>query len=98
MNEGTTQNTAEGAAESTASTITEATCRRELDLEIPAEEVQGGGARGKGIRQGGARARLPSGKAPITLMRRRFADDIKGEVLQSLVPRTHRTSRLPSKN
>jgi len=34
-------------------------------------------------------ARVPGfrpGKAPITLIRRRFADDIKGEVLQSLVP------------
>ncbi len=34
-------------------------------------------------------ARVPGfrpGKAPITLIRRRFADDIKSEVLQSLVP------------
>jgi trigger factor len=28
------------------------------------------------------------GKAPLTLIRKRFADDIKGEVLQSLVPET----------
>ena len=34
-------------------------------------------------------ARIPGfrpGKAPVTLIRRRFADDIQGEVLQSLVP------------
>ena len=34
-------------------------------------------------------ARVPGfrpGKAPVSLIRRRFADDIKGEVLQSLVP------------
>ena len=34
-------------------------------------------------------ARIPGfrpGKAPVTLVRRRFAEDIKGEVLQSLVP------------
>jgi trigger factor len=34
-------------------------------------------------------ARIPGfrpGKAPVALIRRRFADDIKGEVLQSLVP------------
>ena len=34
-------------------------------------------------------ARVPGfrpGKAPVTLIRRRFADDIKSEVLQSLVP------------
>ena len=34
-------------------------------------------------------ARIPGfrpGKAPVTLVRRRFADDIQGEVVQSLVP------------
>ena len=34
-------------------------------------------------------ARIPGfrpGKAPVTLIRRRFADDIQGEVVQSLVP------------
>src|SRR6266852_4166017 len=34
-------------------------------------------------------ARVPGcrpGKAPVSLIRRRFADDIKGEVVQSLVP------------
>ena len=34
-------------------------------------------------------ARVPGfrpGKAPVPLIRRRFADDIKSEVLQSLVP------------
>ena len=67
--------------------MTEATCRRELDLEIPAETVQKAVAR---VAKEFARvARVPGfrpGKAPITLIRRRFADDIKSEVLQSLVP------------
>ena len=34
-------------------------------------------------------ARIPGfrpGKAPVPLIRRRFANDIKGEVLQSLLP------------
>ena len=34
-------------------------------------------------------ARVPGfrpGKAPVTLIRRRFAEDIQGEVVQSLVP------------
>jgi trigger factor len=34
-------------------------------------------------------ARIPGfrpGKAPVTLIRRRFAEDIQGEVVQSLVP------------
>jgi len=65
----------------------EATCRRELELEIPAETVQEAVAR---VAKEFARvARVPGfrpGKAPITLIRRRFADDIKSEVLQSLVP------------
>src|ERR1700733_7322390 len=67
--------------------MTEATCRRELDLEIPAETVQKAVAR---VAKEFARvARVPGfrpGKAPITLIRRKFADDIKSEVLQSLVP------------
>ncbi|HEX3371462.1 MAG TPA: trigger factor [Candidatus Acidoferrales bacterium] len=67
--------------------MSEATCRRELDLEIPAETVQKAMKR---VSKEFARvARVPGfrpGKAPITLIQRRFADDIKSEVLQSLVP------------
>jgi trigger factor len=64
-----------------------ATCRRELDLEIPAEEVTK--AIERVAKEFAKVARVPGfrpGKAPITLIRRKFADDIKGEVLQSLVP------------
>src|SRR5881275_1233261 len=67
--------------------MTEATCRRELDLEIPAEDVSKATER---VAKEIARvARVPGfrpGKAPVSLIKRRFADDIKGEVLQSLVP------------
>jgi trigger factor len=67
--------------------MTEATCQRELDLEIPAEEVQKAVER---VAKEFARvAKVPGfrpGKAPVTLIRRRFAADIKSEVLQSLVP------------
>jgi trigger factor len=67
--------------------MTEATCRRELELEIPAEDVQKAVTR---VANEFARvARVPGfrpGKAPVTLIRRRFADEIKGEVLQSLLP------------
>jgi trigger factor len=66
-----------------------ATCRRELELEVPAEEVQ---KQMEKIAQEFARiARVPGfrpGKAPVTLIRKRFADDIKSEVLQSVVPTT----------
>jgi trigger factor len=67
--------------------MTEATCRRELELEIPAEAVQKAIARV--AREFARVARVPGfrpGKAPETLIRRRFADDIKSEVLQTLVP------------
>ena len=67
--------------------MTEATCRRELELEIPAEDVQK--AVERVAREFARVARVPGfrpGKAPVTLIRRRFADDIKSEVLQSLVP------------
>jgi len=67
--------------------MTEATCRRELELEIPAETVQKAVTRV--AREFARMARVPGfrpGKAPEALIRRRFADDIKSEVLQTLVP------------
>ncbi len=69
--------------------MTEATasCRREIELEIPAEEVSK--SMEKIARDIARVARVPGfrpGKAPVTLIRRRFADDIKSEVLQSLIP------------
>jgi trigger factor len=66
---------------------TETSCWKELELDIPAEKVQ---AEIEKIAKDLARvARIPGfrpGKAPIALIRRRFADEIKGEVLQELVP------------
>ncbi len=67
--------------------MTEATCKREIELEIPAENVQK--ASDKVARDIARLARIPGfrpGKAPVTLVRRRFAEDIQGEVVQSLVP------------
>jgi trigger factor len=67
--------------------MTEATCRREIELEIPADKVSK--AAEKVARDIVRIARIPGfrpGKAPITLVRRRFAEDIQGEVVQSLVP------------
>ena len=67
--------------------MAEATCRRELELEIPAEEVSK--ATEKVAKDLMRVARVPGfrpGKAPITLITRRFAEEIKGEVLQTLVP------------
>src|SRR5215471_4451978 len=67
--------------------MADATCRRELELEIPAEDVSR--ATEKVAKELARVARVPGfrpGKAPITLIKRRFADEIKGEVLQTLVP------------
>src|SRR5213082_650482 len=67
--------------------MAEATCRRDLELEIPAEEVT---KKIESVAKEFARlANVPGfrrGKAPVSLIRRKFAEDIKGEVLQSLVP------------
>lgn len=69
--------------------MTEETCRRELELEIPADEVQKAADR---VAKEFARvARIPGfrpGKAPVGLVRRRFAEEIKSEVMQSLLPET----------
>src|SRR5580698_4494585 len=71
----------------TQGSMTETTCRRELELEIPVEDVKKTVVRV--AREFARHARVPGfrpGKAPVPLIRRRFADDIKSEVLQSLVP------------
>jgi trigger factor len=67
--------------------MAETTCRRELELEIPVEDVKK--AVERVAREFARVARVPGfrpGKAPVPLIRRRFADDIKSEVLQSLLP------------
>ncbi|HEV2387935.1 MAG TPA: trigger factor [Candidatus Acidoferrales bacterium] len=67
--------------------MADATCWKEIELEIPADKVQ---AEIEKVAKDLARvARIPGfrpGKAPLALIRRRFANDIKSEVLQSLVP------------
>ena len=67
--------------------MAEATCRRELEIEIPVEEVNK--ATERAAKEIARIANVPGfrkGKAPISLIKKRFAEDIKGEVLQSLVP------------
>ena len=62
-------------------------CRKELELEIPADEVSK--ATERVAKEFARLARVPGfrpGKAPIPLIKKRFAEDIKGEVLQTLVP------------
>jgi trigger factor len=69
--------------------MADASCRKELELEIPAEEISK--ASEKVAKEFAKMARVPGfrpGKAPLSLIKRRFAEDIKGEVLQNLVPET----------
>ena len=78
--------------------MADANCRRELDLEIPAEEVSK--QTEKVAKEFAKMARVPGfrpGKAPITLIKKRFAEDIKGEVLQKLVPE-HVERQLPNRS
>ena len=65
-----------------------ATCKKELVIEIPAEVVrqEAETAAAKYARV----ARIPGfrpGHAPASLVRRRYRDDIRSEVVQSLLPR-----------
>jgi len=63
------------------------TCQRELEIEIPAETVERETERV--TREFARQARLPGfrpGKAPAELVRRRYWDDIKSEVLHHLIP------------
>jgi trigger factor len=75
-----------GNKEETLTETTE-TCRRQLELEIPGPEVEKTTER---VARDLARvARVPGfrpGKAPVSLIRRRFAEEIKGEVLEKLLP------------
>ena len=67
--------------------MSEENCQRELTLEIPADEVE---KTSEKIAKDIARvARVPGfrpGKAPVSLIRRRFAADIRSELLQQLLP------------
>ena len=63
------------------------TCLREIEVEIPAERVEK--ETKKVVREYARVARIPGfrpGKAPAEMIRRRFWDDIRGEVLHNLLP------------
>ncbi|HMD99085.1 MAG TPA: trigger factor [Terriglobia bacterium] len=69
------------------------TCKRELVIDVPAEVVQREAQKVTG--QYARAARLPGfrpGHAPSSLVRRRFKDEIKSEVVQALVPKFFKTS------
>jgi len=66
-------------------------CEREIAIEIPAEIVSGELA--SFVSRYQKMARVPGfrrGKTPASLVRRRFADELKQEVVESLVPKYFR--------
>ena len=63
-------------------------CKHALEITVPVAEVEQETARAAALIQG--KARLPGfrpGKAPLSIVKTRFAGDIRQEVLDALVPR-----------
>ncbi len=86
-----------GVAETTADSETSATaeapnpCQRELTIEIPADVVKS--ETEQLINRYTKVANIPGfrkGKVPAGVIRQRFAEDIKGEIVEQLVPRYFR--------
>jgi trigger factor len=66
-------------------------CKRELTIEVPVDVVSG--EREKIVGRYAKLARIPGfrkGKVPATVVRQRFADEIKKDLVESLVPRYFR--------
>ncbi len=68
--------------------MTSDNCEREVQIEVPVEEVKREtDAVTSGYRRVARIAGFRPGKAPAEIVRRRFWKDIRGEVLQNLLPR-----------
>ena len=79
------------AAETSAVAEAPNPCQRELTIEIPADVVKA--ETEQLITRYTKVARIPGfriGKVPATLIRKRFAEDIKNEIVEHLVPRYFR--------
>jgi len=66
-------------------------CRRELTVEVPADVVKS--ERDRIVGRYAKLARIPGfrkGKVPVTVVRQRFADEIKSDLVETLVPRYFR--------
>jgi len=77
--------------EENAPAETQNLCKRELTIEIPAEVVTA--EREKIVTRYAKLARIPGfrkGKVPASVVRQRFADEIKSDVVEALVPRYFR--------
>jgi trigger factor len=66
-------------------------CKRELEFSVPVEEVEA--ETGRIVADLQKQVKLPGfrpGKAPASLLRRRFGSEIRKDVLESIVPRVFR--------
>jgi trigger factor len=73
--------------------VEETTCKKELVVEVPVDVVQR--EADSMAEQFAKRARIPGfrpGHAPISLVRQHFREDIRNEVVQTLVPRFFETA------
>ena len=80
--------TTETSTTETNAAVTANPCKRELTIEVPAEVVND--ERDKIVARYTKLARVPGfrkGKVPASVVRQRFADEIKSDLLEALVPR-----------
>jgi len=83
--------TTETSTTETSTAVTTNPCKRELTIEVPADVVKD--EREKIIARYAKLARVPGfrkGKVPATVVRQRFADEIKSDLVEALVPRYFR--------
>ena len=83
--------TTETSTTDTSTAVTTNPCKRELIIEVPPDVVKD--EREKIIARYAKLARVPGfrkGKVPATVVRQRFADEIKSDLVEALVPRYFR--------
>jgi trigger factor len=76
----------------------EATCKHTLEISVPAEEVET--ETSKAVTKVQERAKLPGfrpGKVPASIIRTKFARDIRQQVLEALIPK-HLQNRLEAED
>lgn len=83
--------TTETSTTETGTAVNANPCKRELTIEVPADVVKD--ERDKIVARYAKLARVPGfrkGKVPATVVRQRFADEIKSDLVEALVPRYFR--------
>jgi trigger factor len=83
--------TTETSTTETSTAVNANPCKRELTIEVPADVVKD--ERDKIVARYAKLARVPGfrkGKVPATVVRQRFADEIKSDLVEALVPRYFR--------